>query len=110
MKFQLHELAVAAQGKLCELWPDGSLLRDSQLTAKRGFSFSIDSRALQPDRFLSRYAGNTLMDTLILNRRYDRAPAALLSVRKTASRRSNNRYPLQKPPGFLRTPDPCDSG
>ncbi len=34
--------------KLCELWPDGSLLRDSQLTAKRGFSFSIDSRVLQP--------------------------------------------------------------
>lgn len=48
MKFQLHELAVAANGKLCELWPDGSLLRDSQLTAKRGFSFSIDSRTLQP--------------------------------------------------------------
>lgn len=48
MKFQLHELAVAANGKLCELWPDGSLLRDSQLTMKRGFSFSIDSRTLQP--------------------------------------------------------------
>lgn len=47
MKFQLHELALAANGKLCELWHDGSLLRDSQLTKEHNFSFSIDSRTLQ---------------------------------------------------------------
>lgn len=48
MKFQIHELAAAAHGKLCELWHDGSLLRDSQLTKEREFSFSFDSRSLQP--------------------------------------------------------------
>ena len=48
MKFQLHELAGAANGKLCELWHDGSLLRDSQLTKDHEFSFSIDSRTLRP--------------------------------------------------------------
>ncbi len=48
MKFLLQELAAAAGGELGELWHDGSLLKDPQLTVEREFSFSIDSRTIHP--------------------------------------------------------------
>ncbi len=49
MKFLLHELASVAGGELYILQADGSLSKDIQQHLERDFSFSIDTRTLNPE-------------------------------------------------------------